>query len=449
MTTPMMLLAGLLALAADPLSAAGEKGLADSVIISTLCAPAEDRTGCKIEKKEPFPSDPAGNKRIFVMTRDIRTPALDEEYGDCPSGVCAVLAYKGGKLLSARQIAHYPDSDAGCSYGANGEGESCYAEGTKIVHLVDGGSSWHWQEMTAWETDPVQRLLYTAEKSFHHDMFSTKTKQANGIVKTEWYKPFCEEEAPAAEPEKTAADEKKAGEDTGSQKKLDPGMVKILEAVADVLRRLPEAKEAPASQYSDARQYYAKYKITPDYAYTTIPVVSTDSFSLEKWDTLPFPEKALTIGGEDAGDGYLILGSTAPYQKAGFKIVRLGAKDFLLEITDDKFPDPEHLSEGNLEIRAAEYAGGQGECVEPFEQYSWMVLLNSNEAYPSRDDVPFIPSVRIRQLSKNPFVTRVLVSFPKEMERFSFEYNDTDEKGGERILSTSKSFYLDGNSLGY
>jgi hypothetical protein len=449
MTTPMMLLAGLLALAADPLSAAGKQGLDDAVIISTLCAPAEDTAGCEIVKNEPFPDDAAGNKRIFVMTRDIRTPAQDTEYGDCPSGVCAVLAYKGGKLLSARKIASYPDSSAGCSYGANGEGESCYAEGTKIVHLVDGGSSWHWQEMTAWETDPVRRLVYTVERSFHHDMFSTKTKQANGIVKTEWYKPFCEEEAPAAEPEKTAAEEKKAGKDTGSQEKLDPGMAKMLEAVADAINRLPAAKEVPDRQYSDARQFYAKYKMTPEYAYTTIPVVSTDSFSLDKWDTLPFPAKALTIGGDDAGDGYLVSGSTAPYEKAGFKITRLGPKDFLLEITSDKDPDPE-LGGGSLTILAAEDAGGQGECVQPFEPYSWMVFLNSNVAYPRREDVPFIPTVKVHQLSRNPFVTRVLVSFPKEMERFSFEYSDTDKEKKEiSTLSTSNSFYLDGNSLGY
>ncbi len=434
--------------------------LPDSVIVSTLCPQNAHFSGCVIEKNEPFPDDPAGNKRIFVMTRDIPKPAPadgggeasgDEEYmdADCPSGSCALLGYKDGKLLYANTIVSYPASvEAACSYGANGTGESCYAEGSTIVHLVDGGSSWHWQELNVWAPDPQPKKISVINKSFHHDMFSTTTEQLNGVYRKEWSMPVCEKE-----PE-TLADAGPAGEEivesTEAAKQRAELLLPVFEKAMALYAESVKKMDLKALERSRGDAYketppYANGE-TPVHAYTVIPRISSTSFDMAQWRTAPLPAKALTIGGEDAGDGYQLYGSTVPYAEAGFRIIRLSDKDFLLEISGVSGSTETYIGDALLieaSTHRAEY--GTDDCLEPFKPYGWRLDLRNGDAG-EYTDVPFPLSVQMSRSAEKPYLARVLVSFPEEMPYFAFDYYDEDNGG--RNLSTIKRSVDDGNALG-
>lgn len=435
----------------------GGEALPDSVIISTLCPQSAHFSGCVIEKNEPFPDDPAGNKRIFVMTRDIPKPAPadgggetsgDEEYmdADCPSGSCALLGYKEGKLLYAKTIVSYPASvEAACSYGANGTGESCYAEGSTIVHLVDGGSSWHWQELNVWAPDPQPKKISVINKSFHHDMSSATTEQLNGVHRKEWSMPVCEKEPEAPEGAGAANPVKTESTETIKQAELlRPVLEQVLTAYLEAVKKmdLRPLKEAGKPGDPDTPVYI----YTPDHAYTVIPRISSTSFDMAQWRTAPLPAKALTIGGEDAGDGYQHYGSTVPYAEAGFRIIRLSDKDFLLEISGVSGSTGTYSGDALLieaSTHRAEY--GTDDCLEPFKPYGWRLDLRSGEAG-EYSDVPFPLSVQMSRSAEKPSLARVLVSFPEEMPYFAFDYYDQDNGG--RALSTIKRSVDDGNALG-
>lgn len=430
----------------------------EEVITSTLCVQNEYLAGCEIAVNEPFPDDPDGNERIFVMTRNIPKPAPaggeEEEAGeytegDCPSGSCALLGYRDGKLLYANTIVSYPASaEAACSYGANGTGESCYAEGSTVVHLVDGGSSWHWQELNVWEVDPQPRRTIVIDRAYHQDMYSNSTTMSNGVRKKEWSLPLCEKAPDPLEEAAPAGEEVIESTEAAKQRAelLRPVMEKVLAAYAESVKKMDlKARERSGGDAYKETPPYANGE-TPVHAYTVVPQISSSSFDMANWGTAPFPAKALRIGGEDAGDGYQHFGSTVPYSEAGFRIVRLSDKDFLLELSGvSGSGDP--VDGDALWIEASKYRARYGvdDCVEPFEPYGWTFYLKSEKLISHKEE-PLQPSIRVSRAPGKPDLTRVLVSFPEEMPYFSFDYWDRDNGG--RSLSTIKRNERDGNALG-
>ena len=409
----------IVACAALPAAGAGHGALpSDTDIIWKVC-----QYDCHLTEKKILSDDAAGNGRLLVIGKgpekkdgDLApeksdTGAAGAEEGaaessdtgepPCPTQLedYAVLHYSNGEILSSEEVLHVPSE--GCSYGAGGGEEYGSFDGEMVNLHITGGSSWRWEGETTWALEPEVHVFLDRSVGYKGETcYSTTTVNEAGISKTGWSAPLCRREADGSEVDRSY---------------LEPGA---------------------------------------EYHYTLIPKLSTSSAFALSWSSAPFPDKCVTVSADEDGNGYLIYGKYGSRTDSRMKVVRVSAKEFLVEVADDAFVfgNPNWLNEDHLEVwEGGELQSYMDDCLAKRKAYQWGIRLSDGKVFPAIGSPKETPAVEIADLpaSGGMKVKRLKVTFPAPADSVSFVYSDTDDgKAVKRLTGTSKVMLKDANSLG-
>ena len=407
----------IIACAALPTGAADPGALpSDEDIIRKVC-----RYDCYLAEKKILSNDAAGNGRLLIIGKE--KDKKDEEQAPeaagagaagaeegtdessetgeppCPTPLedYAVLHYSSGSIVSVDDFLHVPSN--GCSYGVSGGGEYTSFYGDMVTLHINGGSSWKWEGETIWALEPEVHVFLDRSIGYKGGTcYSTTTVNEAGISKINWSAPFC-------------------------------------------------------SYGPDGSLSYSEEEGT-EYNYTLIPELSTSSAFAVSWSSAPFPDNCVTVSAGEDGNGYLIYGKYGKRTDSRMKVVRVSAKEFLVEVADDAFVfgNPNWLNEDHLEVwEGRELQSYSDGCLDKRKASQWGIRLSDGKVFPARGNPKENPTVELAELpaAGGMNVKRLKVTFPSPAESVSFVYSDTDDgKKAERLTGTSKVMLKDANSLG-